>query len=99
MINIARSCCLGRLVCNSMLRACDRWKALWNAASARDVEMGPCHVFAKYALESCRLTEAYIEAIQSGDLNSPFMRIMAVDTTNNVNEFIQRISRRESQKN
>ncbi|KAH6949694.1 hypothetical protein BKA56DRAFT_506757 [Ilyonectria sp. MPI-CAGE-AT-0026] len=88
---IARTNCLVPIASKALLRACRRWKILWDAVLTNygnDYES--CPGFAKHAVEMCWVSMTILKVAQSGDQTSHYMNNIALDSLGSVNEFIHK---------
>ena len=85
----ARTACLAPSTTKTVLRACRRWKALWDAVTARegDDKMARRGSMA-YAPQLWWLVVMHTKVAGSGDLTSPHMRTAATDSMDHMNRFL-----------
>lgn len=74
-----------------LLRGTERWQQLWDKAmeEGRLVEQ-QLSGWSKFAKELWALSRAIIDIVQSGKLKCRYMRGVATDTSEDLNEFIHK---------
>ncbi|KAL1620816.1 hypothetical protein SLS56_009483 [Neofusicoccum ribis] len=75
---------------DTIVRAADRWKLLWDSVVGQDPEQQRLQGFAKHAPELFWLTRAILHVAQSGDKSHGYMRGIVTDTLHEVHDFIRR---------
>lgn len=88
---LARTNFLIQSSANALLRACWRWKNLWDTIT-EDGESDPITKsgFVKHAPELWWLVATHVKVAASGDLTCEHMHMMPTDTTEGMDEFLKK---------
>ncbi|KAI2632551.1 hypothetical protein GGS26DRAFT_582239 [Hypomontagnella submonticulosa] len=86
---VLRGNCLFPTASQALLRACMRWRELWDKVTAENCERSAQGTgYAKHALEMWWFSMAVIKAEQAGDATSRYLNDFALDSFAAVNEFL-----------